>query len=103
MRHIRDLDVDITFSIRTCPGRLNTIQVGHNTQFHPQLGGDETDWADRLGIVTLVKERMGPAPLCYRCKLNIQRRFVKVLWLLGLSYSSGLRVFVSMSRLYGGV
>lgn len=64
--------------------------------FSRRLGGDETNWADRLGIVKLVEERLKPAPFCYQCRLNTQQRIFDVLWLLGLTLSSDLRAIVDV-------
>lgn len=113
MHHVRELVVDIMF------GDSSPWMVSFNGDFFPwkarftisrakfkmlsmysgfRLGGDETNWADLLGIVTLVKNRMDAEPISYRMKPNTQQRLVRVLGLLGLCFRSNVWTHVTLSR-----
>lgn len=99
MRHVRELIVGIRFGDwRTWQASFN-ISGGRCKRLSGwRLGGDETNWADLLGIVTLVKDRMDAVSISYRMKPNAQQLLVRVLWLLGLVFKSNVWTRVSLSR-----
>lgn len=60
-----------------------------------RLGGDETDWADRLSVYELHKEWTDAIPYAFRSPATLQNYLSYVLWLLGVNLTSDSTTLVS--------